>query len=72
MIKSCDKLLKVKSPTVEPQNKGHGRSGTFVLYSEVVPISEVHVNFGCILLIDKLFIINVIIIHVIQLSSAKG
>ena len=57
--------------TVEPPNKGHSRSGTFVLYLEVVPISEVHINFGCILLIDhsettELFIINVLIIHVIQ------
>ena len=33
--------------TVEPPNKGHFRNGSFVLSSEVVPISEVH----CILIL---------------------
>jgi len=28
--------------TVEPPNKGHFGNGSFVLSSEVVPISEVH------------------------------
>ena len=31
--------------TVEPPKKGHFGNGTFVLSSEVVLISEVHVNF---------------------------
>ena len=39
--------------TVEPPNKGHFGNGPLVLYSEVVPISEVHdfsTHFDCIIL----------------------
>ena len=32
----------IKCYTVEPLNKGHFGNGSFVLSSEVVPISEVH------------------------------
>ena len=39
--------------TVEPPNKGHFGNGPLVLFSEVVPISEVHdfsIHFDCIIL----------------------
>ena len=39
--------------TVEPPNKGHIGSETFVLYSEVVPISEVLTEFYCTSIIDQ-------------------
>jgi len=35
-------LSHLHGPTVKPPNKGHFGNGTFVLSSEVVPISEVH------------------------------
>ena len=34
--------------TVEPPNRGHIGSRTFVPYSEVVPISEVPIKLSCI------------------------
>ena len=39
--------------TMEPPNKGHIGSGTFVLYLEVVPISEVTIKLSSIPLIDR-------------------
>ena len=36
------KSVYFKAYTVEPPNKGHFGNGSFVLSSEVVPISEVH------------------------------
>ena len=35
-------IIIVHAHTVEPPNKGHFGNGSFVLSSEVVPISEVH------------------------------
>jgi len=41
--------------TVEPPNKGHFGNGSFVLSSEVVPISEVHHILIYIYIISKMF-----------------
>ena len=51
--------------TVEPPNKGHIGSETFVLYSEVVPILEVPTEFYCTFIIDQY---NVIFIKLCNLT----